>query len=129
MFLNQVSPSNSQLAELQSYPKDTPIVMFNILRFKAKTSTNETGEEVYARYFKNASAFMKNSGAKLIWKGKVHTTVIGDSELQPQVVFLIEYPTVNRFFKMISDPEYQKIAKERSLALEYGGLLACQTTD
>lgn len=128
MLFNQVSPSNSQLAELQSYPKDTPIVMFNILKFKPKTSTNETGEEVYVRYFKNATTFMKNSGAKLIWKGKVHNTVIGNSELQPQVVFLVEYPSVSHFFAMITNPEYQKIAKDRSLALEYGGLLACQTT-
>ncbi len=27
---------------------------------------------------------------------------------------------------MITNPEYQKIANDRSLALEYGGLMACQ---
>ena len=126
MLSNHILPSKAQLAELQDYPKDTPLVMLNIIKFKAKTSTNETGQEAYARYFKNASLFVKNSGGKLVWKGKVHTTVIGDSELQPQVVFLVEYPTVNHFFAMISDPEYQKVASDRSLALEYGGLIACQ---
>lgn len=126
MLSNHISPSNAQLAELQSYPKDTPLVMLNILRFKAKTSTNETGQEAYARYFKNASPFVEKSGAKLIWKGQVHNTVIGNSELQPHVVFLVEYPTVNHFFSMITNPEYQKIAGDRSLALEYGGLITCQ---
>ncbi|RLD28562.1 MAG: DUF1330 domain-containing protein [Bacteroidetes bacterium] len=126
MLSNQISPTNAQLAQLQSYPKNIPLVMLNILKFNAKTSTNETGQEAYARYFKNASPFVEKSGAKLIWKGQVHSTVIGDSDNQPHVVFLVEYPTVNHFFAMVSNPEYQKIAGDRAIALEYGGLIACQ---
>jgi uncharacterized protein (DUF1330 family) len=126
MLSNQVSPTEKQLAELQNYPKDTPLVMLNILKFKAQTKTNETGQEVYARYFKNASPFVEKAGAKLIWKGQVHNSVIGDSDHQPHIVFLVEYPSVNHFFAMVSNPEYQKIAVDRSIALEYGGLIACQ---
>ena len=126
MLSNQISPSDTQLAELQSYPQNTPLVMLNILKFKEQTNTNETGQEAYARYFKNASPFVENSGAKLIWKGQVHSTVIGNSENQPHIVFLVEYPTVNHFFTMVSNPEYQKIAGDRAIALEYGGLIACQ---
>ena len=128
MFSNQIVPKDVQLTELQGYPKNTPLVMLNILKFKAKTSTNETGQEAYARYFKNASPFVKESGGKLIWKGQVQTTVIGNSDLQPHVVFLVEYPSVKNFFTMITNPEYQKIASDRTLALEYGGLIACQNT-
>lgn len=126
MLSNQISPTNEQLVQLQSYPQNTPLVMLNILKFKAKTDSGETGQEAYARYFKNASPFVEKSGAKLIWKGNVHTTLIGNSEKQPHIVFLVEYPTVNHFFAMVSNPEYQKIAGDRSLALEYGGLIACQ---
>jgi uncharacterized protein (DUF1330 family) len=126
MLTNQILPNDAQLIELQSYPKNTPLVMLNILKFKAKTSTNETGKEAYARYFKNASPFVKKYGGKLIWKGQVHNTVVGNSELQPQVVFLVEYPSVINFIEMITNPAYQKIAIDRSLALEYGGLIACQ---
>ena len=111
---------------IQSYPKNTPLVMLNILKFKAKTKTNETGKEAYARYFSNASPFVKKYGGKLIWKGQVHNTVVGNSVLQPQVVFLVEYPSASNFFGMITNPAYQKIAIDRSLALKYGGLIACQ---
>jgi uncharacterized protein (DUF1330 family) len=128
MLTNQISPNNAQLVELNNYPKNTPLVMLNILRFKTKTTTNETGQEAYARYFKNAAKFVKNVEAKLIWKGEVNTTVIGNSELQPHIVFLVEYPSVKNFFAMITNPEYQKIASDRTLALEYGGLIACQNT-
>ncbi len=126
MLSNQVSPTQEQLAELQNYPKNTPLVMLNILKFKAQTETNETGQEAYNRYLKNATPFVEKSGGKLIWKGQVHNTVIGDSNQQPHVVFLVEYPSVNHFFAMVTNPEYQKIAVDRSIALEYGGLIACQ---
>lgn len=129
MLSNQISPTDAQLTELQAYPQNTPVVMLNILKFKAQTHTNETGQDVYARYLKNATPFVEKSGAKVIWKGQVHSTVIGNSSKQPHVVFLVEYPTVNHFFAMVSNPEYQKIAGDRSIALEYGGLIACQNAE
>lgn len=129
MNLNQVSPSQEQLAELMAYPKDKPLVMVNIIKFKTQTeSGKETGQEAYARYYENAAPFVAQSGAKLIWKGKVASTVIGDSQNQPDLVFLVEYQSVNDFLAMISNPEYQKITNDRTIALEYGGLIACQTT-
>ena len=103
--------------------------MLNILKFKAVTTTKESGREVYARYFKNVALFVKDAGAKLIWKGNVHTNLIGNLENQPQLIFLVEYPSIDHFFTMISNPAYQKIAADRSIALEYGGLIACQTTN
>jgi len=127
MKLSQVKPTDQQMAQLMAYPKDTPLVMINIIKFKAKTeSSNETGKKAYARYFKNAQPFVAQSNAKLIWKGAVATTVIGDLENQPDMIFLVEYPSVDHFIKMVSDPEYQKIANDRTIALKYGGLIACQ---
>lgn len=128
MLTNQIHPTELQIAQLKSYPKNTPVVMLNILKFKDFTTTNETGQEVYARYFKNVAPFVKDAEAKLIWKGNVHTNLIGNLENQPQLIFLVEYPSIDYFFSMISNPAYQKIAADRSIALEYGGLIACQTT-
>jgi len=127
MLTNQIHPTEAQLNQLKAYPQNTPIVMLNILKFKTLTSTNETGQVAYARYFKNVAPFVAKAKAKLIWKGNVHTSLIGDLNNQPHLVFLVEYPSVNHFITMISNPEYQKIATDRSIALEYGGLIACKT--
>ncbi len=129
MLTNQISPTEPQFTQLQSYPPNTPLVMLNILKFKEKTSSNESGQEIYARYFKNAQPFVAKSGAKLLWKGNVHSVLVGDSSQEPHLVFLVEYPSVDHFFKMVMNPEYQKIASDRGLALEYGGLIACQTAE
>ncbi|MFK5959666.1 MAG: DUF1330 domain-containing protein [Lutibacter sp.] len=127
MLTNQIQPTENQLNQLKTYPKGTPVTMLNILKFKTLTSTNETGQEAYARYLKNAAPFVAKANAKLIWKGNVHSTLIGNSANQPHVVFLVEYPSVEHFFTMISNPEYQKIASDRSIALEFGDLIACET--
>ncbi len=129
MLTNQIHATEEQLLQLKSYPKNTPLVMLNILKFKAFISTNETGQDAYARYFKNVAPFAPKAEAKLIWKGNVHTNLIGDLNKQPQLVFLVEYPSVDHFFSMVSNPDFQKIAKDREIALEFGGLIACQTAN
>ena len=87
MQLTQVRPTEEQMAKIKTYPKDTPLVMINIIKFKDRTENgNETGKEAYARYFRNAKPFIARSNAKLIWKGVVATTVIGDPENEPDII-------------------------------------------
>ena len=127
MQLTQIKPSQEQLTELMEYPKDTPVVMVNLLKFKSLTEKgNETGKDAYARYFKNVQPFVAQAKATLIWKGFVASTVVGDSKDQPDMILLVEYPSVSHFLEMTSNPEYQKVANDRTIALEYGGLIACQ---
>ena len=122
MHLTQVSPTKEHIAQLMAYPKDTPVVMTNIIKFKSITENGkESGQEAYMRYFKNVQPFVANAKATLIWKGTVATTVIGDSQNAPDMIFLVEYPTVQHFLDMVSNPEYQKITVDRTIALEYGG--------
>jgi len=128
MNLSQIKSSEEQMAQLMAYPKDTPLTMINILKFKKNTGNgNETGRAAYTRYFKNVQPLVALSKAKLIWKGAVASTVVGDSKGQPDLIYLVEYPSVNHFLKLISNPDYQIIAKDRTIALEYGGLIACKT--
>ena len=128
MHLTQVATSEEQIAQLMAYPKNTPIVMTNIIKFKAITvHGNETGREAYMRYFKNVQSFIAKAEATLIWKGHVTSIVIGDSVNQPDMILIVEYPTVDHFLKMATDPDYQKVAIDRTIALEYGGLIACKT--
>ena len=128
MHLTQIKSSEEQMAQLMAYPKDTPLTMINILKFKKKTGIgNESGKAAYLRYFKNVQPLVAQSKAKLIWKGVVASTVVGDSKGEPDLIYLVEYPSVDHFLKLVSHPEYQNIAKDRTIALEYGGLIACKT--
>ena len=66
---NQIHPTSEQLQTIiKNYPKDQPVVMINILRYKDKTGNGEeTGETAYARYGQNVLPFMKKVGARLLW--------------------------------------------------------------
>jgi len=126
---NQIHPTPEQLQTIiKEYPKDQPVVMINLLRYKDKTGNGEeTGATAYARYGQNVLPFMKKVGARLLWRGDVNHTVIGTKNGQPHVMLLVEYPSIQKFIEMTSDPAYLEVAKDRTLGLEYGGLMASTT--
>ena len=125
---NQVNPTREQFKRLmEEFPKNTPLCMLNILKFKDEVAEqNMTGEELYKRYMNNFKPFMKSTKGRLLWKGTIRNTLIGDDKDQPHIAFIVRYPTIEYFQAMIKDPEYQKITQDRTMALEYGGLIAME---
>ena len=125
---NHIHPTKEQFRNLVAhYPKDTPVTMINILKFKDKTEAgNESGADAYARYGQNVIPFMKKVNAQLLWKGTINSILIGGAEDKAHTILLVRYPTLQHFIDMTSDPEYVKISKDRSIALVYGGLWACE---
>lgn len=125
---NQIHPTKEQFRKLvANYPADQPVIMINILKYREMASKgNKSGISTYERYGQNVIPFMKKVGAQLLWRGKVNSTLIGDSKEQPDNILLVRYPTLQHFIDMTSDPEYVKISEDRYIALEYGGLWACE---
>lgn len=126
---NQIVATGEQIKTLaQDYPKNTPVVMVNLLKFKEKTEKgNESGQAAYMRYSQNVLPLLEKVGGKILWSGQVNMTVIGDNDDQPDMVIIVEYPSVQNFLAMATSPEYQEIKEDREIALEYGGLLASST--
>ena len=112
---------------LASYPKDEPVTMINILKFKAKSGRGEeSGEEAYRRYSMNVAPLVQKAGAEVVWVGKINGTIIGDYEDQPHMLLLVKYPNIQAFMDMAMSEEYQQVKHDREIALEYGGLLPAQ---
>jgi uncharacterized protein (DUF1330 family) len=79
------------------------------------------------RYFQNMQPLLAKANAKIVWSGYVQNTVIGDSSNQPDMVAIVEYPSVQHFVAMATSPEYQAVKNDREIALTYGGLMAATT--
>ena len=128
-LFDQVNPTPEQFRILaKTYPREEPVTMINIIKYRDKAwNGTQTGAEAYECYSRNVLKFLKEVGGKLIWKGECMHTVIGDSQDQPHIIMLIEYPTIDHFLEMLANPEYQKCASDRTMALEYGGLIASKT--
>lgn len=130
-LLDQVLASGAQIkAFVEGFPKDTPVTMVNILRFKEKSGNgDESGQQAYARYSKNVAPLLAKVGGKVLWGGQVHHTIIGDTETaQPHMVLVVQYPSSAKFLEMALSEEYKAISHDRELALEFGGLYASQNT-
>ena len=118
--MSRVDPTAEQLARLAEFPADTPVVMINLLGFKP-----DGGSESYARYAAEVQPHLQRVGGRLLYGGGAQQMVIGE-QADPwwDAVLAVEYPSVQAFISMVSDPDYQAIHVHRENALERAELIA-----
>jgi uncharacterized protein (DUF1330 family) len=120
-------PEPRQIQDLMSGPKDTPVVMVNLLSFKQDADGgNEgmTGQESYMRYGGNMRKFVESKGGRFIWTGRVDSMVIGESDAEFQVIALVEYPSRKAFIEIASSPYVAEIGEDRKKGLAGQWLIA-----
>ena len=121
------TPRPEQIQELMKGPQDTPVVMVNLLSFKkAADGDNEgmSGQESYMRYGGNMRKFVESKGGRFIWSGRVDSMLIGDSDVDFQVVALVEYPSRKAFLEIAMSPHVAEIGKDRKMGLAGQWLIA-----
>jgi uncharacterized protein (DUF1330 family) len=127
-----VSPTRKSLARLMdTFPKNTPVVMVNLLRFRdralyPKGSTFEecSGRQAYKRYMETAMKKLSEVGARPIWMSKAFAGVIAPEDEVWDQVFLVKYPSVEAFMNMLKMPEYLAATVHREAALMDSRLIA-----
>ena len=115
--------SPEQLSILAGLPTGAPVVMLNLLKFRAVARYEHgdescSGAEAYERYSQIARPALAKVGASLVFMGKPAMSLIGPSDECWDLMFLIKYPSVEAFSSMVSAPEYQAALKHRTAALE-----------
>ncbi len=60
-----------------------------------------------------------DGGGRSIFAGAANSLVIGDGELEWDMVAIAEYASLESFQKIMSSPEYQEIAKHREAGLAH----------
>jgi len=130
---NRVSPDAQQRQAMQDDPgPDGPIVMVNLLKFRAKATYADgrdadlSGREAYARYGQGVAPLIAKHGGRLIFSGPVTFLALGVVEEMWDQVSLVEYPRRASLFAMASSDAYQAIAHHRDAGLQ--GQLNIETT-
>ena len=124
--MSAVSPSEHQITELLKRIDDGPVVMINLLKFRSRAIEEEcSGAVAYGRYADAVSEMIEDIGGRTIWIGRADQILIGDSEQDWDLAWLVEYPTRRAFLDMVSQPEYQAIQEHRDSGLERASLVAC----
>lgn len=128
--MEALSPTPEQLQKvLADTPKDQPIVMLNLLRFRDQASykdeaSDRTGREAYRLYMKEAAACVKAVGAEVIWSGHSVGSLIAPPDESWDQVLLVRYPSIEAFMAMIESSEYKGVVKHRTAAVQDSRLVA-----
>lgn len=120
-------PEPEQFKKLMEGPEDSPVVMVNLLSFKNKADGgNEgmTGVESYGKYAAKMRKFVESKGGRFIWSGRVDSMVIGESDVEFQVIALVEYPNRKAFVEIATSTHVAEIGKDRGMGLAGQWLIA-----
>lgn len=126
-----IEPAPQQLDGLSASDDEGPVVMLNLLRFKARADGVDgedgiSGAEAYQRYAAAAMEFLASAGGRVLFAGTVQESVIGPQDGEWDLVLCVQYPSRRAFLTMISDPAYLEIHRHRAAALADSRLIACE---
>jgi uncharacterized protein (DUF1330 family) len=115
-----LEPTPEQFEALAARSADEPVVMINLLQFKA-----DGGRESYLRYTQEVAPHLQRVGGTVRYAGESPTVVIGDGE-NPwwDAIIVVEYPSPAAFLDMVSNEEYLKVHEYRAAGLDRGDLIA-----
>ncbi len=115
-----MEPTSEQLEALAARPADAPVVMINLLQFRA-----DGGRESYLRYTQEVAPHLQRVGGTVRYAGASPGVVIGDGE-KPwwDAIIVVEYPSPAAFLDMVSNEEYLKVHEYRAAGLDRGDLIA-----
>ncbi|HEY8603007.1 DUF1330 domain-containing protein [Tsuneonella suprasediminis] len=121
-----LDPSAVGFAVFKALPRDEPIHMLNLLRFRDRAEyladhpnagKGWTGRQAYAEYGRTSGPIFQRVGGRIVWRGAFQVMVIGPEDRQWDDGFVAEYPTSAAFLEMVTDPEYRTAVINRSAAV------------
>jgi hypothetical protein len=73
--MSSLEPTREQMAALAARPADEPVVMINLLKFRA-----DGGRESYVRYAQEVVPHLQRVGGAARYAGSAPTQVVGEGE-------------------------------------------------
>jgi uncharacterized protein (DUF1330 family) len=120
------------LEELSTIPDGQPVVMINLLRYRARAvyppgteSEPRTGRQAWEEYSRHVLPILKKIGARPVFRAEAGVNLLGPREARWDEIAIVEYPSRGVFQRMIASPEYQSALVHRLAALEDARLIAC----
>lgn len=122
-----IDPSRENFDRFKALPRDTPIHMLNLVRFRALAAYPDghplagkglTGREAYAEYMRTIRPVLERAGGHIVWKGLFESVVTGPAEWPWDESFVMAYPDAAAFMGMVKDPDYAPVVVHRQAAVE-----------
>lgn len=124
---HHVDPEREQFEAFKALPRDKPIMMLNLLRFRDRAEYEDdrdvSGADAYAAYGEQSGPIFARVGGEIIWRGKPENTLIGPRDERWDLAFIARYPTAGAFLEMVTDPDYRVAVKHRQAAVRDSRLI------
>jgi len=118
---DHLDPTRIQFDAFKDLPRDTPIMMLNLIRFKAQASYEDgremSGRAAYEVYGEQTGPILSKLGGEIIWRGEPQSVVIGPQDEHWDVAFIARYPNSSAFLAMVTDADYKLAVKHRQAAV------------
>lgn len=121
---NQLYPETpEQLALMREPGPEGPIVMVNLLKYRARAAYPDgresalSGREAYGIYAREVPKLIMAQGGKLLFSGHVSALPLGLADPLWDDVALAQYPSRGALVAMTMMPAYQEIAVHRAAGL------------
>ena len=118
---NSVDPTRQQFDTFKNLPRDTPIMMLNLIRLRDEAQypdgRSASGAAAYKSYGEESESIFKGVGGEIIWRGKPECVVIGPLEEAWDLAFIARYPNAGAFMAMITDADYKQVVVHRQAAV------------
>lgn len=123
-------PKNLHMSFLTRLPDEEPVVMVNLVRFRAKSLDGKgTGWDAYTRYSKGDIPLIKKVGGTVLWAGHVEGMAFGHlAEGRWDWVVLVQYPSRSAFLAMMTSEEYARVNVDRENGVEAHVVMAANQT-
>lgn len=122
-----IDPTRDQFNQFKDLPRDTPVMMLNLIRLRGKANYADnrvaTGAEAYALYGMESGPIFRAVGGEIIWRGRPESTLIGPQDEKWDIAFIARYPTGGAFLSMVTNPDYQAVVYHRQAAVEDSRLI------
>lgn len=109
-----VDPSRENWQRFKDLPRDRPIHMLNLIKFRDLAEYPEghpnhgkglTGREAYAIYREGFQRVVANDAAAMVWEAPIECVVTGP-ESEWDEAFVMGYPNSATFMAMVKNEEY-----------------------
>lgn len=132
-----VDPERAQFDAFKTLPRDTPIHMLNLVRFKPQATypadhplaaKGLSGADAYALYGQDSGPIFQRVGGSIVWRGAMEAMLIGPDGERWDALFVAQYPHAGAFMEMVTDPVYRQAVVHRQAAVETSRLIRCDGT-
>jgi len=121
-----VDPTRAAFDLFKSLPRDTPINMLNLIRYRGlavypdghdHAGKGWTGARAYEEYGATSAAIFERLGGHIVWRGRFEAVLTGPAEEQWDAAFIAAYPNAGAFLAMVTDPDYKLAVVNRQAAV------------